>query len=567
LEAGVFGKMPSEIDTILLDSSTRKATMKGDFTRNTFDVNNLFNRVLMQQGRVTLDADFNEQVDILLHYLQNLARDLIGPYAAPSADAGFRISADQDGILITAGRYYVDGILVENKLPCLYSDQPYYSVPHDDGLLKMLEDKNQDEFYWLYLDVWERHITAIESDGIREKALGGPDTCTRTQYVWQVKAILVETGQPGYYGYPYPYPYSNPNSYPYKGPYALPGYPYPYPYDGQPELRCDGPLDGLVDVSRVQLAARVDPGKKHHDACITAPDSKYVGVENHLYRVEIHQGGSAGTATFKWSRDNGSVVTPWLDTNSSEGNKSTDLTVTSSRGFSAGCWVELTDEWDDLHERPGILVRVAKVGSGVLSLDSASIPGTGLPDRSKLLNPKVRRWDQTAKGDIQLDGGAVKVVETPITTDAAIAGWIDLEDGIQIAFAQMPFSDGAKYRSGDYWLIPARVATGKIEWPPAKEAEKMSLVAPQGVVHHYAPLAFAVWHKDKLNFQACNCEFEPISSCLGGQADRGFGEENIMFPVKNLEGVTKPKEVAEAPAPTPAAKQPTKRSRAKKKPQ
>jgi hypothetical protein len=33
--------------------------------------------------------------------------------------------------------------------------------------------------------------------------------------------------------------------------------------------------------------------------------------------------------------------------------------------------------------------------------------------------------------------------------------WLDLEDGVQIQF-----SDGGEYLTGDYWLIPARVATG-----------------------------------------------------------------------------------------------------------
>ena len=47
--------------------------MKGDFTRDTFDASNHFTRVLMQQGRVQLDADWNEQTAILLHYLQSLA--------------------------------------------------------------------------------------------------------------------------------------------------------------------------------------------------------------------------------------------------------------------------------------------------------------------------------------------------------------------------------------------------------------------------------------------------------------------------------------------------------------
>jgi len=58
--------------------------MKGDFSRVTFDVTKHFSRVLMQQGRVQLDADWNEQTAILLHFLQSLAEDLIGEHGGPA---------------------------------------------------------------------------------------------------------------------------------------------------------------------------------------------------------------------------------------------------------------------------------------------------------------------------------------------------------------------------------------------------------------------------------------------------------------------------------------------------
>jgi hypothetical protein len=44
--------------------------MKGDFSRDSFDPVKHFSRVLQQQGRVQLDADWNEQAAILLHYLR-----------------------------------------------------------------------------------------------------------------------------------------------------------------------------------------------------------------------------------------------------------------------------------------------------------------------------------------------------------------------------------------------------------------------------------------------------------------------------------------------------------------
>src|SRR5690349_1470414 len=90
--------------------------MKGDFTRDTFDARKHYTRVLMQQGRVQLDADWNEQISSLLHYMRALAADLIGPYGGPEKDLGFRLSTNPDlsnDFFIGAGHYYVDGILCE----------------------------------------------------------------------------------------------------------------------------------------------------------------------------------------------------------------------------------------------------------------------------------------------------------------------------------------------------------------------------------------------------------------------------------------------------------------------
>jgi hypothetical protein len=63
-------------------------------------------------------------------------------------------------------------------------------------------------------------------------------------------------------------------------------------------------------------------------------------------------------------------------------------------------------------------------------------------------------------------------------------GWLNLENGVQIQFP--PQTPPASYRAGDYWLIPARVATGDVEWPgPVDKPESRP---PHGIQHHYAPL-------------------------------------------------------------------------------
>jgi hypothetical protein len=59
--------------------------------------------------------------------------------------------------------------------------------------------------------------------------------------------------------------------------------------------------------------------------------------------------------------------------------------------------------------------------------------------------------------------------------------WIELEDGIEIQFQP----DGT-YHTGDYWLIPARTATGDVEWPGRAGAP--AALGPRGIAHYYAPL-------------------------------------------------------------------------------
>ncbi len=171
-------------------------TMKGDFSRlNLFDPLKQYTRVMQQQGRVQLDADWNEQADILLHYLRTLAADLIGPFGGPARqDHGFQITnfvAAKDkapaNLDIGAGRYYVDGLLCESDLvdgkPLSYRGQP------------QADDLPEIPFL-VYLDVWERHVTYLQDGSIREVALGGADTTTRAQVIWRVRAILTSRRDP-----------------------------------------------------------------------------------------------------------------------------------------------------------------------------------------------------------------------------------------------------------------------------------------------------------------------------------------------------------------------------------
>ena len=65
--------------------------MKGDFTRFTHRKEKHYSSVRRQQGRVDLDADWNEQADISAYLAETETRDVIGAFGVPKHDAGFSV--------------------------------------------------------------------------------------------------------------------------------------------------------------------------------------------------------------------------------------------------------------------------------------------------------------------------------------------------------------------------------------------------------------------------------------------------------------------------------------------
>ena len=151
--------------------------MKGDFARVTFDPSQHYSQVFQQQGRVLLEADWNEQAHIQLHLLRTLIHDLVGPCWA--AGSGFGITSattNADGSAkplpltdwqLAPGHFYVDGILCVNEAACTLATQPQAPTP-DYGVADGSSGfENLSPGYTLWLDVWERHLSAVESPALR----------------------------------------------------------------------------------------------------------------------------------------------------------------------------------------------------------------------------------------------------------------------------------------------------------------------------------------------------------------------------------------------------------------
>ena len=556
---------------------------KGDFTRDTFHAYRHYSSVFQQQGRVSLDADGNEQASLLLNLLRSVGKDIIADGDAPSnqftvfpftppagtTDRDFAIMPGHvfvDGILcalngaknpfsiadasgkIQVSQWLVDGITYQKNQyvtavvvdPTKTADTPFGNLPvlnsvdspdpnartltikpalsapagaplNGYRLIRIPTFLHQPDYiptddetkalanslvpgqtgFLIYLDAWERHISYIQTPHIREVALGGPDTCVRSQLLSQIKIA----------------------------------WDLEIPLDQLRKATKNDVQkykslleDQYQSHNRGWLRARLKPvDTSTPDPCMCHPDARYRGSENQLYRVEVHLPGKAATSglpaidaiavsssstsgsTFKWSRNNGSDVYPVVSVSKSEVMVETigrDVRST----LKSQDWVELLDDILILQGKPGPLLQVSEVSANdrrVILVASSPIE-ISANDPSHP-HPFLRRWDQKDPSSSGTSGG-IPIVEAASTQSD---GWVDLEEGIQIQFVsalspQVPDEPGSTdfeapanfYRTGDYWLIPARTALrGGIEWPATSDNPPVPIaLSPHGVDHHYLPL-------------------------------------------------------------------------------
>jgi hypothetical protein len=453
--------------------------MRGDYTRDSFNPAKAFTRVLMQQGRVQLDADWNEQNSIVWHYLRTLTRDLLGPHGGPEKNCGFavvpagdidtlgladgeqnRLRAllkDPGDFLIGPGNYYVDGLRAVNK--------EYVRYSHQSHMQRAKPLRQSSAAHLIYLDIWEHELSALQDESIREVALSGADTANRARLIWQVRSFELKSGDQ----------------------------PKPQDWDvvsnDWPSLteHWQSAQRGLL---RAKTVSNLESSSM--EPTVISPQAGYRGPQNQLYRVEIHHSGTAKDgATFKWSRENGSVefaVESFTDPILTLATLGRD----ARSGLVAGDWVELCGD-DSIFEHDVQPLRMVESVDNQHRKVTLKGKGTSTVGTKPGRHPILIRWDQRQgdprKGGLELrDGGAV------IREGEGANAWMKLENGVQIQFASS--EPGQQYRAGDYWLIPARTATGSVEWP--QQGGEPRPLAPHGIEHHYAPLAIVTFDGNAL---------------------------------------------------------------------
>jgi Family of unknown function (DUF6519) len=393
--------------------------MEGDFSRWTFDRHAAYRSVLLQQGRVLLDADWNEQTQITAHHDEIRMLDVVGRAGGPVGHAAFGIT-DAAGhppkatawadLRITPGRFYVDGVLAEVEADAAGAGPPLAVQPYLPGAaLPGLPEPAPNGRYAVVLEIREDHVTADEAPKLRESALGGPDTTTRARTIWQLTLRKVEDDE------------------------SCAG------AQAAPWLRDEPPT---MTASLADVPADTDP-------CRITTSAGYRRLENQLYRVQIHDVDD-GNARYLWSRENGSVVAGLTGIGSSA-TMDSELSLDregrdEELSIGPADIVEVTSAGRRLHGLPGFLARCGAPQGQTVPVEWLDDAPDDLASLGRA--PIVRRWEDEPR---RADG----------TQEA-------LEDGIQVLFG------AGDFRVGDYWLIPARTVrlvygqtalAGTIEWP------------------------------------------------------------------------------------------------------
>lgn len=539
--------------------------MKGDFSRLTFKPLKHYSGVLMQQGRVQLDADWNEQQAIFAHRQTIQNHDIIGASGAPDEEAGFAITIKDNDLMIGKGRYYVEGILCENETPVKFSQQPDYpAATHQESVLK--SDGHSLEM--LYLDVWERHITDLDDPSIREQALGidCPDTTTRLKTVWQVKNMPVTPDSTGLLkvlknieDVVSNYVHQNPELSDIKELQSTLGETIgKFPVNSAILPKIDQALAQIFAIIKnFKLTQDISPEEKKQaaekiiqkindelllllrGACWAFKSNlckqnfaEWTQLVDEPYRTlnvrtrptqaidspcELPQTGGYGRLDNQLyrieilqggdpSKNEDKITFVWSRNNGSE-----ITTIVNLNDNQDGNTTAIVDNL-----RPDFEVNLAP--ERIVEITNSFRELNGLPgelaavfsfNRSAhqlTLDRKIEGIGNTLPVKMRCwDGvGSVKLSVSP-------GDWIELEGGIQIQFA------AGMYRPGDYWMVAARSDSEQIDWPNDADGNPLEQM-PAGIKHHYSRLALVWYGKENRDCMpldpAVQADFLPLTTTL-----------------------------------------------------
>lgn len=409
--------------------------MGSDRARVSYDPGQHYRSVVMQQGRVTLEADFNEELAIAGEELRKETLDVVGPCGTP--DNGYLVTPlakPAFDFSISPGAMYVGGLRVTTPEPMpgpgplQYSNQQEWLDNADDPDWVDIAASGfapNNEFVYLFLR--EQEVSAVEDSDLKDVALGGPDTAQRTRLIQHI--VRLADGSTCAAG--------------------LAAAQKTWTAEG---LKFNTATMGLHSLATLQVG--FSPTGPAPDVCNPQAQGGYLGADNQLIRVQISgKDSQTGNPKFVWGFDDASFLYRLdLDPNNKTLLHLQSRPVDASHQPQANQAVEALRSAAELSNGE----YVASLSGVVLTLDKAYNPDTQmitLPAPMTQLPEEFYHPPQTPRAFVRV--WEQELIFTPGT--AAPLG----NTGLQVTL-QAP---GNVFHTGDYWLFAVRPSTPQQVYP------------------------------------------------------------------------------------------------------
>ncbi len=569
--------------------------MKGDFTKLTFRPEKHYTSVRMQQGRLQLDSDWNEQVDIQNHLRHTQIVDLIGADSGVPTSVGdsenpykdsFKITVIENGsdLAIAPGHLYTNGTLCELETKTSFTAK--IKAPNRVEVSSLIADGYQlAENQWVEIVAEGNHqsptyiqIISVDSQA-RELTLS--DNFYQTDEDLgkeiQLRRVLTYKTQPD----------------------------YPNPTDDQ--KLTDGIYVAYLDVWQRHITTIEDPNIR--EVALNIPDTttrtktiwqlKLKKIEQLIEKV----GDSPEQNNILETLENNKTLNNLDDSISKSQidqmwrqfveqqknrqqqaklNACAKYCLSSSNSASTGISYQRLENQlyrVEIHDS-GTVGGTEKnqIATFKWSRDNGSTFSAiekFQPENNTIIirkssqdawsSYKTGQWIEITDDEMELKGKPgilaplLKVSDTKIefdnsrivnapvpfyptkvrrwdhtTQEAAIvtqSEWTPLEAGIKVKF-----EPNSSYETGDYWLIPARSATNDIEWAndQAKPTPQPLPQFPQGIYHDYCLLGLVKFNGEKFDQEKdLRVVFPPLMRCADkSEVDHQFTVVNSTLETK-----------------------------------
>lgn len=457
--------------------------MAGDRARVSYDPSRMWRGLIAQQGRVSVEADWNEAAMIADERDRQATVDVVGRFATPDrgyavtgvAPEGERARAATRDFVIEPGTLYVGGERLCLSERVLHSQQPDWLDHSTDPTWQPAAAPDDGEVAreLVYLLAAEQEVSAVEDPSLTDVALGGPDTMQRRRILQRFVRCRIESD-------------SSEGS--------------------QQALDRSLGDQGLVldpvsmragSGARLQVSFPSGPAAATH-----AAPGGYLGAENQMIRVMVTSiDPGTGTPTIVWGFDNASFL--YRVASPAPGTEGTALTLAGAPVDSyhypqRGQAVELLrdavklTEVDYIASPTGVVLAVTAAYDPVgKTLSVAQLPADSdsylndFANRDQTPQPYVRVWQATAPAPPS---------EPVLLGDTGLCVTLTTGEGFHV---------------GDFWQFALRPIQPTIVYP---ERYLQAPQPPDGPRTWACPLAVVTWGEgDDLTASSCIPRFSSLA--------------------------------------------------------